>query len=58
MAQPAKRSESHAAVAACGATDSAHNDAPSCTADEIRISMKGGSPVCQTFEPETPKARP
>lgn len=58
MAKPATKPEARATVASCGATDCAHNENRDCTADEVRVSMQDGRATCQTYTPETPKARP
>lgn len=47
-----------AAVASCAATDCAHNDERTCTADRIQVAIADGQAVCGTYTPEKPKARP
>lgn len=59
MAKPEHAPSSEAStVASCAATDCAHNEDRSCTADEIQVTMQGGNPTCGTYTPEKPKARP
>jgi len=59
MAQPQSQPSAGAsAVASCAATDCHHNDNRNCTADEIQVTMEGGTPTCGTYTTETPKARP
>jgi hypothetical protein len=59
MAQPEKNpSAKGAPVASCAATDCQHNDDRACTADEIKVALQDGTPVCGTYAPEGPKARP
>lgn len=59
MAQPSPdTSAGTARVASCAATDCRHNESRTCTADEVRIEMTGGSPACGTYESEKPKPRP
>ncbi len=47
-----------ASVSSCAATDCAHNDDRSCTATQVMISLEGDRPVCGSYTPETPAARP
>ena len=59
MAQPTRKTKTHPAhVASCAATDCRHNENRDCTAGDVKIQMKGGAPVCGTYESEKPKARP
>ena len=58
MAQPEKQPSAVAAVKACDATDCTHNEARSCTAPEVTVTVEAGRPICATYEPGVPSARP
>lgn len=59
MADAQRKAEGQMAqVSACAATDCAHNENKSCTADAIEVTMADGKPTCGTFSPAKPKARP
>ena len=45
-------------VRECSATDCRHNEDRECHAGEIRVEIQGGTAVCGTYEPGSPKARP
>ncbi len=59
MAQPNPQSGSATArVASCAAVDCRHNSNRACTADDVKVEMRDGTPVCGTYESGSPKARP
>lgn len=59
MAQPQEKASGQTGtVASCAATDCRHNENRNCTAEAVKVTVKGGQPVCGTYAPETPKARP
>lgn len=46
------------AVGSCAATECKHNENKDCTANSIEVKMQDGRPVCGTYAPSKPKARP
>lgn len=60
MAETQRREAPRAStVASCSATDCIHNENEDCTAGSIRVAMsKDGHATCQTYESESPRARP
>ena len=59
MAEPQKNpAPSATTVSQCAATDCSHNEDRECSADEILVQIDGGNPVCGTYSPTSPKARP
>lgn len=59
MAEPQKKPTAGAStVSECSATDCTHNENRACHAGEITVRMEGGSAICGTYKPTTPRARP
>lgn len=60
MAEPQKQPRAEAStVSACHATDCIHNEDEECRAGAIVVGMSAdGHATCQTYETESPRARP
>lgn len=59
MAEPQRKASARTStVASCAATDCSHNEDRSCTAGSIELRVNEGRAVCDTYDPEKPKARP